>query len=354
MGNNSKKQLLTFLSVAYGVTIVMWLFMFIGLKSGKELSALVNVQMMYPACGVMLGLLLFGDKEKKLPKAGFIVALISTVVLMAVGVISIFAPQTMIDTASGQITNWNLYSQYIIMGASIIVYVLFWICGKEKRKNSGLSRTSIKLSILLALLFIALYMARIYITVALSQLAEGNSLNTINEINNSVFNTSSLSSMLILLINFPFSFIIFFGEEYGWRYYLQSVLQKKFGQRLGVLILGIVWGAWHLGIDFMFYTTTTGPVYFLSQVITCIALGIFFGYAYMKTQNIWLVTMMHYLNNNLIVLLSGGDVNVLQNQTATLAQLPVQLISCLVFIAFILAPVYNKKKSDQDSSTYVA
>ncbi|WP_408071649.1 hypothetical protein [Butyrivibrio sp. JL13D10] len=57
------------------------------------------------------------------------------------------------------------------------------------------------------------------------------------------------------------------------------------------------------------------------------------------------------MNNNLIVLLSGGDVNVLQNQTATLAQIPVHIISCLVFAAFILAPIYNKQDqqiSNQD------
>ena len=149
-------------------------------------------------------------------------------------------------------------------------------------------------------------------------------------------------------------FLIYFGEEYGWRYYLQSVLQEKFGARLGVLILGTVWGLWHLGLDFMYYTTTTGAVYLISQVITCIALGIFFGYAYMKTKNIWLVTLMHFINNNYIVLLSGGDVNVIQNQTATLSQIPIQLISCLVYIVFILAPIYNGKTKEKSSEKNIA
>ena len=34
-----------------------------------------------------------------------------------------------------------------------------------------------------------------------------------------------------LPINYFFVFIAFFGEEYGWRYYLQPVLQKRFGLR---------------------------------------------------------------------------------------------------------------------------
>ncbi|MDE5823371.1 MAG: CPBP family intramembrane metalloprotease [Lachnospiraceae bacterium] len=40
----------------------------------------------------------------------------------------------------------------------------------------------------------------------------------------------------------------FLGEEYGWRYYLQPLMQKRFGIRGGVLVLGVVWGIWHLPI----------------------------------------------------------------------------------------------------------
>ena len=47
--------------------------------------------------------------------------------------------------------------------------------------------------------------------------------------------------------------IIFFGEEYGWRYYLQPVLQKRFGLRAGVIILGVVWGLWHIPDDLFRY-----------------------------------------------------------------------------------------------------
>ena len=347
MENTDKKRFITFLAVAYGVTVVMWVFMFIGLKAEKDLTALVNVQMLYPACGVVLGFLLFGDKEKKLPKAGFIVALITTVIMMVIGVVSVIAQQTWIDSATGKITNWNLYSQYVVMAGSVISYILFWACGKEKRKNAGLSRTNVKLSALLALLFFVLFVARIYVSVFVGQLITNDGTNAIAELNKAFFVPSTVTSVAILLVNFPLSYMVFWGEEYGWRYYLQPILQKKFGLRLGVLILGVVWGAWHLGLDYMFCTTTTGTLYFVSQVITCIALGIFFGYAFMKTQNIWLVSLMHFMNNNFIVLFSGGDVNVMQNNTVTLIQIPIAIISSLVFVVFILAPAYKGKKQEQ-------
>ena len=48
--------------------------------------------------------------------------------------------------------------------------------------------------------------------------------------------------MVILPLNFVLSFTAFFGEEYGWRYYLQPILQQKFGLRRGVIVLGLLWG----------------------------------------------------------------------------------------------------------------
>ena len=47
--------------------------------------------------------------------------------------------------------------------------------------------------------------------------------------------------IIIVPISVVSSFIIFFGEELGWREYLQPKLQVLFGKKLGVIILGFVW-----------------------------------------------------------------------------------------------------------------
>ena len=47
---------------------------------------------------------------------------------------------------------------------------------------------------------------------------------------------------VVLVPNFFLSFLPFFGEEYGWRYYLTPALQGRFGARRGALAVGVLWG----------------------------------------------------------------------------------------------------------------
>lgn len=141
-------------------------------------------------------------------------------------------------------------------------------------------------------------------------------------------------------------FIAFFGEEYGWRYYLQPLLQEKFGLRGGVLVLGIVWGLWHLPVDFFYYSQDAGLVMAAAQQITCITLGIFFAYAYMKTQNIWVPVILHFLNNNLIPIISGNySADVLQSQNVSWEQLPMAfVINALFFGIFLFTKPFQREK----------
>lgn len=351
MESTNKKRFVTFIAVAYGAVALMCIFMYIGLKAGKDLSVFAATQMYFPACGVMLGFLLFGDKNTKIPKAGFIVALISALVMMVLSIVSVFAPQ---DDA-WSVSKFFVYGQYVTMVGSVICYVLFWISGKEKRKNVGLDRPAIKMSIFMVALFIVLFVAKAFITSILYQLFNGHIEYGVIAIAKLLFTPENGYSAVVMLF-YIFTFLLmYWGEEYGWRYYLQPILQNKFGLRRGVLILGVAWGIWHLGLDFMFYTSVeAGPIYLILQIITCISLGIFFGYAYMKTRNIWALSLMHLINDNYLVLLAGGDSSILQNQTITLAHIPTNLIASLILVAFIFAPIYNGKKEELNSEQQAA
>ena len=340
-----KKKLWIFIAVAYGVAYAMNIVMIIGFKKEYDLSSFVATQMMYPACGVILGKLIFGNKDEKLPKAGYITVLGTTFIMIIMSLMSIIFHIKPLELGGVSVDIWYTALSVVIMIGSIVAYILFWTCGKEQRINAGLQRSSIGWGIVLILVFVVMLLVREFIFAYLSDLSEHTNTHL-----NFLIDALKERNTIITIITLPFSFFVtwiaFFGEEYGWRYYLQPIMQEKFGKRLGVLALGIVWAVWHLGADLMYYTREYGVQMFISQIITCVAIAIFWGYVYMKTNNIWIISFMHFLNNNIAALLNGGGNESLQNQVITWSMIPSHFISAVVFMLFIFAPLYGYKKQE--------
>ena len=345
MDSVEKKKLWIFVAIAYGVTAIMSIFMYIGLRKEIDITAFVNVQMMYPACGVILGKLITRKEGEKLPMGGYITTLVTTVIMMICALMSLFIrldPIDMGEAGGGQMDPWNLYSQLPLIFGSVVAYVFFWVCGKEAAENAGIRRKNIKMSIIMIVVFIMLYLGRTFGSILVTDLVNGNSANW-DAIKKAFLMPITYVNAISLPINFFFVFLAFFGEEYGWRYYLQPVMQSKFGKRLGVIILGLVWAVWHINVDFMYYTHETPVQMIVGQIVTCLSIGIFFGYAYMKTQNIWVPVIMHFINNNLVAVFAGGDTTVLTNQSISWIDIPIHLVTSILFFAFILAPAFSKK-----------
>ena len=344
METNGRKRLWIFIAAAYGFTALMSVLMILGYRKGLDLSVFINTQMMYPACGVILGKLIAGNRKEKLPMAAYITFLVTAAVMICLSFMSVFIRIPVIDLGSaGKLDGWNLLSQLTIMGGSLIAYILFWATNRERKISAGVERKNIMASVILIAVFLALFFGRSLLSITINDYL-GNTNAGVTSLLKVLQSPKFWFYVLLLPINYVFVFIVFFGEEYGWRYYLQPVMQNKFGKRLGVFLLGLVWGLWHINIDFMFYTKDSGPQAFVSQIITCVSIAIFFGYAYMKTENIWVPVIMHYLNNQLAALLAGGGAEALQNQSIPWSHIPIHLVSSIVIFLFILAPVYNKKK----------
>ena len=72
-------------------------------------------------------------------------------------------------------------------------------------------------------------------------------------------------TFFMLIPLFFLSFSAFFGEEYGWRFFFQPLLQKRFGLKGGVLILGVLWGLWHLPLNIFYYSPDTAVISILSS-----------------------------------------------------------------------------------------
>jgi membrane protease YdiL (CAAX protease family) len=94
--------------------------------------------------------------------------------------------------------------------------------------------------------------------------------------------------------------IMGFGEEYGWRSYLQGEL-VKLGKVRGVLLLGVIWGVWHYPVIWMGHNYPGYPVWG-SVVMTgyTVLLGFVLGYVMLKTKSIWLVAFLHAINNQVL------------------------------------------------------
>ena len=91
--------------------------------------------------------------------------------------------------------------------------------------------------------------------------------------------------------------IITFGEEYGWRGFLQTEL-IKLGRIRGVFLLGVIWGIWHWPVIWMGYNYPGQPVLgSLFMVVYCIILAYFLAYAVFKSKGIWTAAYLHALNN---------------------------------------------------------
>jgi membrane protease YdiL (CAAX protease family) len=241
-----------------------------------------------------------------------------------------------LEAAEGQPSPWNMYTQGLLILGSVVLWILLLTEKKEKRAAYGLRGTRWKTSAWITLLFLALYILR----AVLFAIIDG-------EIALLLANVRSPQAWIMLGVLLPNYFLVFsafFGEEYGWRYYLQPVLQKKMGLTRGVLALGLIWGLWHLPISFFYYTSpSSGVISLAAQIITCVALGIFFGWAYLKTGNIWLTVILHYANNNLVPVISGNySANVLQNQEIFWYEVGYSLIiDGLLFMVFLCSKYFR-------------
>jgi membrane protease YdiL (CAAX protease family) len=70
---------------------------------------------------------------------------------------------------------------------------------------------------------------------------------------------------------------------------------------------------------------------------------VFFGWAYLKTDNIWTVVILHFLTNNLVPIISGVYTpDVLQNQAINWnAVLFSLIINVLLFMGFAFTAPYR-------------
>lgn len=105
-----------------------------------------------------------------------------------------------------------------------------------------------------------------------------------------------------LLIGVGFVYIFFLGgpfqEEWGWRGYALDRLQAKWNAFMSSLVLGVIWGAWHLPLFFISGTIQSQtPIWGFMILILCGT--ILFTWIYNNTGGSILAAMLFHTMNNL-------------------------------------------------------
>ena len=317
-----RKQMKIFFIVLIITTFILglslrWAYI---LKDNMTITNLVAVQMLIPANAVMIA-------ELKTEKHEDILFIFNFLFI-------IFTIFSYIILMLGLLFQNEIFNMIFGISSAIFHLLLITIYFKESilvREERLYTFTNSRKSIFFIILFVFLFALRSFMAFFFNR---DEFFNMINNINILLF--------LILFLNYFFSFYFFFGEELGWRYFLQPKLQKIFGKRIGVIILGIIWGLWHIFISLYYYSPDTFLYQVFIQVFFCIAMSIFMGMCYMETENIWLCVIIHYLNNNLAGIVSGGEI---ANKVISLNDTIDAIIINLIFFGiFIFAKSYRKVK----------
>ncbi len=217
------RQLVPFALVAYGLPFLMGIPLAIAQRAGYPTDIFANAQMYYPAAGAIAALLLTGQADA-MPRRFFVFHLICT------GLMALCCLGTVILPGGGWLVACNL----IVILGSLMGWGVLLAQKKELRQAAGLGWQKGRLVCGCVVLYILLRTAMVFASAAIAgQLGEYLAYWA---------TPAPYLVLLVLIPNFFLSFAPFWGEEYGWRYFLQPRLQSRFGMRGGVLLLGVLRG----------------------------------------------------------------------------------------------------------------
>jgi membrane protease YdiL (CAAX protease family) len=305
------KQVGLFLLLTFGITWGIDLVLYLTAGYGNNASALImlQLQMLIPAASaIFLGLFIFKDSRIAWnsihgnARRFLLFYLVFTLIYALIAMLSLMMPeQGAIFSAAG--------SSFGILSLLVLV-ALRGLGGKESFEKAGLTGGKPGKWLVYGMAFFLFYA----LFTGLNALFGLGQAVDVSEFLGALGGPEgSMSPGVFLLLAGiqtvlvgPFLGLMYgFGEEYGWRGFLQEQL-IRLGKRRGILILGLIWSAWHYPVIWMGHNYPGYPVLgTLLMTFYTTALAFVLGYAMLKTGSIWLVAFLHALNNQTLAFFQG-------------------------------------------------
>lgn len=289
-----------FLGLTFGLTWLVDLALYLnGGLSNPATMLLLQFQMLLPAFSAMfLGVFFFKEspiyiKTNHRTSRWFVYFFLLLTFLYLLGAIAALIQPDL----SATITSVLLIPS--VLGLVLLI-VLRLVGGKDSFSGAGLGGGKVRIWLLYGLGLVAFYGLQTFLNYIFKM---GNVVDLLTAFPQmAAANLPAAALMPVMALNTvvvgPFlGLIITFGEEYGWRGYLQTEL-IRLGRVRGVFLLGVIWGVWHWPVIWMGYNFPGHPVLgSLAMVAFCIIFSYFLAYAVFKSQGVWTAAYLHALNN---------------------------------------------------------
>jgi membrane protease YdiL (CAAX protease family) len=146
-----------------------------------------------------------------------------------------------------------------------------------------------------------------------------------------------------MIIGVPVGTLVTWGEEFGWRSYLQI---RLFADRpaLAAVLTGLIWGLWHYPVIFLGYEHYENiGVGLLVFPLSTIMLSIIFGWLRIRTGSVWASSIAHGGTNSfgasmLLLLFVGGPAFTFVSYLGILSWIPLGAVCAWILLTGQLHP----------------
>jgi membrane protease YdiL (CAAX protease family) len=319
----AKKELIIFLVLTFGATYLLELAG-IALQGPAILANRLMLIPMYIPAVCAIGCMVYFRSAALTPQAKIFLAafLVASAVSLAEGLY-----QPLLGTIG------PLPLLTVVVSVAAFLVAVIQNTKKPWRETLVLARLSVgenyRYYLILPVIFSALFIAGLFIShyAGLALPAQ--------DYNPALFFTF----MGIYLATFVTAWPKYFGEEYGWRFYLQDRLFALFGGYKGVVLVGLIWGLWHLPLNLMGMNFAQDLVLGnITYLVYAIVVGIIFSYGVLKTGSIWIAVLLHAITDSLVV--TGYPF--IANGQVLVAFLPVLVLLGILAAVLLRSRVWNE------------